>query len=379
MKTKLLALSIGIVAASFLSGLGNENSAGQSPQWKGKIETVDGIKIVHNAMEPLYGEIKLDLEEDLKIGRADDDNFLFYRVRGIDVDKDGNIYVADMSNYRIQKFDKSGKYALTFGRQGQGPGEFDLPTNVRIEEKMGNVLVKDQAYTIEFFSPEGKPLKSIRLEHGYYDFRVTPEGTILAVMGTESELQMTQSLCKIDAQARAELTYAQFPYNLYMQKMGESVLSISTGHELALHFNLLDPQSVVYGHSKEYELMVSDLGGKVLYRIKKDEPYPKFTDTEKKNFRKIPLPEFKPYFYALFVDDLGRIYVQRNQADFHVKEDVQKEVDVFSKDGYFLYRTRLPKETFVIRNGCLYALEVKDDEVVKRYKIKNWDSLKSGL
>jgi hypothetical protein len=92
----------------------------------------------------------------------------------------------------------------------------------------------------------------------------------------------------------------------------------------------------------------------------------------------MPLPEYKPYFYALFVDDLGRIYVQRNQADWHVEENVQKDIDIFSKDGYFLYRTKLPKDTYVIRNGYVYCCEVGDEEIIKRYRIKNWEAMKAS-
>lgn len=40
----------------------------QNPQWKGKIEYEDGVKVIVNPNEPLYGEIELDLEEDLIIG-----------------------------------------------------------------------------------------------------------------------------------------------------------------------------------------------------------------------------------------------------------------------------------------------------------------------
>ncbi len=37
-------------------------------QWKGKIEDEEGIKIIRNPTDPLYGEIEFDLEEDLSIG-----------------------------------------------------------------------------------------------------------------------------------------------------------------------------------------------------------------------------------------------------------------------------------------------------------------------
>ena len=40
----------------------------QNPQWKGEIEYENGIKVIMNPQEPLYGKIEFELEEDLSIG-----------------------------------------------------------------------------------------------------------------------------------------------------------------------------------------------------------------------------------------------------------------------------------------------------------------------
>lgn len=378
MRFKLPAVFFGIVIAVFCWIPGNGDSAGQTSQWKGKIESIDGVKVVRNPNMPVYGDIKLELQEELKIGRADDENYLFYRLRGIDVDAEGNIYVADMSNYRIQKFDKTGKYLLTFGRKGQGPGEFDLPTTVRIEEKTGNILVQDLVAVIEVFAPDGKPIRAIRPEHTNRDFQVAPDGSIVALMMTTSGNQASHLLGKLALDGKVVQTYAEALYTMFIERRGEGTISSISGQELAIQFNLLDAQSIIYGYSKEYELTVMDFFGKVLYRITKDEPYPKFTAKEKAGYKRTSTPEFKPYFYAIFTDNLGRIYVQRNKT-WAEEGNIQKEIDVFSREGIFLYKTKLPKHTYIIRNGYIYTLEADEDEFIKRYKIKNWDLIKSGL
>jgi len=378
MKNKHLASAAGILAGFFLISFGITAPSGRQAQWKGKIETLDGVKVVRNPNEPLFGDIKLDLEEDLKIGRADDEKYAFYRVRGIDVDKEGNIFVADMSNFRIQKFDKNGKYLLTFGRQGQGPGEFDLPTTVHIDDATGNILVQDQAYTVEIFAPDGKPVRSVRLESAFRDFRIGADGAIVALLMATSGTNVSHRLSKIGPDGKASQVYTEVPYTMHVEQRSGGTMSYTTGFELAVQFDRLDGQAFVYGYSKDYELSIIDLAGKVLRRIRKDEPNPKFTAKERAGFKKIPLPEFKPYFFAIHADDLGRIYVQRNKT-WNEEEAKEKEIDVFSRDGYFLYRTTLPKSTYVIRNGYVYALEVDEDEIVKRFRIKNWAALKSGL
>jgi hypothetical protein len=89
----VLSLSAFILLVSF---------GGQKAEWKGKIETEGGIKVIKNPAEPLYGEMKLELEEDLSIGNEEDENYLFYRARDIQVDSEGNIYVLDSGNHRLQ-------------------------------------------------------------------------------------------------------------------------------------------------------------------------------------------------------------------------------------------------------------------------------------
>ena len=42
----------------------------------------------------------------------------------IDIDKDGNVYVTDTGNNRIQKFDSDGNFLLKWGEEGSGDGQF---------------------------------------------------------------------------------------------------------------------------------------------------------------------------------------------------------------------------------------------------------------
>jgi hypothetical protein len=55
------------IFASFLAAI---SAAGQTakPVWKGTITTENGVKVVKNPAEPLYGTFAFELEVDLKIG-----------------------------------------------------------------------------------------------------------------------------------------------------------------------------------------------------------------------------------------------------------------------------------------------------------------------
>jgi hypothetical protein len=129
-----IILSLGITFASrWLPAF----SQGQKPAWKGKIVAENGVKIVKNPTAPLYGEFACQLEEDLSVGgNVNDDNYYFPRgIFALNVDGDGNIYVSDFGNIRIQMYDKAGKFVRTLGRKGQGPGEFQMPRKVLFDSK----------------------------------------------------------------------------------------------------------------------------------------------------------------------------------------------------------------------------------------------------
>ena len=61
----------------------------------------------------------------VKIGEleTEDENIAFHIPSDIVIDEQGNIYILDSGNHRIQKFDPEGNYLASFGRKGQGPGE----------------------------------------------------------------------------------------------------------------------------------------------------------------------------------------------------------------------------------------------------------------
>ncbi len=62
---------------------------------------------------------------------------------GVAVDADGNIYVADAGNHRIQKFDAQGRFLAAWGGPGRDPGLFDRPMGLAIDHARGWLYVTD--------------------------------------------------------------------------------------------------------------------------------------------------------------------------------------------------------------------------------------------
>ena len=63
-------------------------------------------------------------------------------MTSLDVDGQGNVFVADFYNHRVQKFAANGSFLSAFGEAGDGPGQFDHVTAVAVAED-GTVFVAD--------------------------------------------------------------------------------------------------------------------------------------------------------------------------------------------------------------------------------------------
>ena len=70
---------------------------------------------------------------------------------GVATDADGNVYVADESNNRIQKFTSSGAYITQWGSFGSGNGQFNNPSGVATDAA-GNIYVVDHDRAQKFTS-----------------------------------------------------------------------------------------------------------------------------------------------------------------------------------------------------------------------------------
>jgi sugar lactone lactonase YvrE len=84
----------------------------------------------------------------------------FSKPAGLAVDPEGNLYVADTWNNRIQIFDAEGNFISSFGKAGDGPGYFSRPKGIAIDSD-GHVWVADGMQDrVQVFTKDGQLLIS---------------------------------------------------------------------------------------------------------------------------------------------------------------------------------------------------------------------------
>jgi len=371
--------------------------------WKGTIEYKDGIKIIKNPNTPIYGEIDLKLEQDLKIGDENDKNSAFYRRIEIAVDSQGNIFVLDTGNHRIQKFNREGKHLLTVGRKGQGPGEFSFPSALFIA-KDGTIYVKDSNF-LHIFDQNGLFMKSLSFQNAVGSFGLLEDFKFLMEVTSFTSKGRAHEIAILNQKGEKEKAIESYTEEIYGVKKSGKVSGGVIGGVIGgvfhgyTHNLMLVPLKIgggIFGHSKEYTLTIIDPSGEIDMVINKIES-PKMIPQKEKNrliesnyqslkkrgFSKsdvekmLNLPDYEPFFSDFIRDDEGILYVIKK--DLPSKNEKSIPIDIFDREGRYIYKTIFPFNPKVIQNGFAYTTKL-DPEThyirILRYKITNWDKLR---
>ena len=82
----------------------------------------------------------------------------FSLPEGVAVDSDGNVYVTDTFNDRVEMFDGDGQFIGTFGKNGDGPADFERPKGIAVDCD-GHIWVVDAAQNrVKVFDNQGRLL-----------------------------------------------------------------------------------------------------------------------------------------------------------------------------------------------------------------------------
>lgn len=85
----------------------------------------------------------------------------FNLPRDVSIGPDGQLYVVDSGNFRVQVFDREGKFVKTFGAIGRQSGQFSRPKEIDSDQE-GNVYVVDSAFgNFQIFNADGELLLDV--------------------------------------------------------------------------------------------------------------------------------------------------------------------------------------------------------------------------
>jgi len=368
------------------------------------IQKTDDVVVVSNPKTP-ETKMRIVFKEELSLGEVEgDENYMFGNGIAFNTDDEGKFYVSDYDNHRILKYDTEGKYLLTIGREGQGPGEFQSLSAARFDKDNNFYITDARNRRISFFDKDGKYLKQIRMTEIHVNPFINSKGFILANKFNISEEGNNQKRTSI---------YGLFDdkFNLVVELYkDETEFPLPTGVDassmaeyIGKVFSLLAfrPQvitalanndSIYLGYPDKYEINVYSHEGKPVRKItreyspipvnKKDKeifvktasesfPVPPFTeDIKNKALQKIKYPKYKPAYQSFTLMDNGWLAVIVDSI-----EDEYTLFDIFDKEGKYIAHFKTPvlaegilSGLLFFKNGKAYSVVIEDDYwFVKRY------------
>jgi sugar lactone lactonase YvrE len=322
-RTILMITAIGLAAALAFAGQ--------------KVETVDGVRLVHNSGPGAWGKSpRVALEPVRTLGDVDtaDENLAFYMPSAIAVDGAGSLFVLDTGNHRVQKFGPAGNYLATYGRKGQGPGEFYYPAWLALDDK-GFLYVSDpNNQRIQVLTPDGKDHKTIKgLEQGVGPIFMGKPGELVTgaprmrfMMNREEEkpAALPKLVKVIDAEGKTLREFGEptdFKHELVNNGANEVIMTLDGAGLVYLAF---PAQNRIEKYSAE---------GKLLWRADRELPYSmeiKDRGEIKRDGGNMSVrgPQLNRCASGIAVDGKGRVWVVTMTRQFKKEEQVGTSMSV---------------------------------------------------
>ena len=348
-----------------------------------KVERIfeDGIEVVLNHLEPykikgkpsnliLEKVFSFDTEDDsiAALGLTDINNF--------DIDLEGNIYFLiynpSAKERFIYKFDKNGNFITSFGRRGQGPFELEYPYFMRITNS-NEILIKESSKNkLYTFNKDGMPIKETPINKDMDSLIPLENGKYLILYWHNQDMEakyfsLSFNLFSSDFKEIKELDrFRNFPNRMIAERITEKIIN-------GINYVFVSEQSgknIYVGNCERgYEILVYDLEGNLLRKIRKEYKPIKVPEDYKKKYmkpwvetedpwakswgEKIYFPKDWYPFYSFFPDDEGRLYVMTYEEGENPGEYL---FDIFNSDGIFIARKGLECS---LRNARFPELHIK--------------------
>jgi hypothetical protein len=346
----------------------------QKAKWQGTIEEVDGITIVRNPEEPLYPDKIINFEEDLSIGVEEgNENYMFSNPIDIDSDSEGNIYVLDLRELTIKKYDANGIFKKTIGRKGQGPGEFQYPYGFCIDGSDFIYITDAVNRRIDILDCEGVHQDTLVLDFSCSNISDYSENKLVVYYNLykqrDEERRKVSKVGIFDIEQNKISDFYEIERPLF-----NSIQSKEYRIDLPSERFDVDSNGNLYiGNNDKYEINVYEpSGNKFLIFSKLREPIPLDPEIKAKALKQLSkssfptdlgeyenLIKYHSFFNSLSIDENDRIWIKLFQL-FDENETKRFSLyDIFSTDGKYLFTTKIDRGIsgqLIFKNGFAYGL-----------------------
>jgi len=166
-------------------------------------------EVVNNDITPANA-VPLKISHQFTLGEDSDDDLFFGEGTKV-VANQKHIFVLDPGNFRVIVFDVKGQVVKEFGKQGQGPGEFQTPIALALNSA-GYVVVFDTGLKrMSVFDKEGALQSETRIEQGIQHIEqpafLGNGNLMMSTIKTDAQFQMTYDFSLYDPQASPVKNY----------------------------------------------------------------------------------------------------------------------------------------------------------------------------
>ena len=383
---------------------------GHSPELEAAVRDSADIRIIENPRPPSGSRLDwhIGTEPAVSIGEREGEGpYLLHRARDAFIMPDGRIVVANTGSHELRVFDAAGIHVATWGRRGEGPGEFDPLLQVHRWRGDSLLALYSPAHHLSVLDSEGNVGRTFTLARDDSFFAVEavlPVGTIVS-----SDL-LPRSLA--DGLSRPEDTYrardaegdilsllGSFPgTEWFMSWSGSRGWSVEIPHAHRIS-TFAWGDLVAIAPNDTYEIRVFDLDGTVKRIVRRDHDLVASTaahiDAEieqrvarrpeeeqaerrrelREDFQEIPLPETFPAFAAATADLVDHLWVR--EYELPGEGGPNPVWTVFDPGGRVLGFVETPAGLDIYEIGEDYILGLATDELGVEY-IQVWTLERSG-
>lgn len=335
-----------------------------------------GVAVVVNGLEPYkLPSPALQLEEKLTIDLEDEavSSSGLYEMDTFGIDVQGNIYILMFQSDQdhIYKFNSRGEFELSFGKKGEGPGEFDRPVSVTVTPGQ-EIMISDPGNAkLAYFQADGGLVREVSLTRNVpFIYPLAKESFVVFGRITPDPEADTLSYPLELCNSSLELQVKLDEFKLENFRMTRRLRGTQPGFGVAFGGGRI----FTGNEARDYEIWVYDDSGNLQRKIRKQyEPLPvpdamkeQILQRNNENMRPmIYFPDYLPPFRTLAADEKGRLLVVTFAPG---EKPGENWIDVFDPEGTYI--DRLSAAVFVnmstpihliVRNDHLFYIREKEN------------------